>query len=226
MFKIAMSECSIIFRGAEMTLTREDKKRIIIKQRKQQILDAAREVFSKKGFDKATTAEIAQTAGIAEGTIYNYYQSKRDLLLSLTANFVANESFAKLLEHPPGADDTAFISSIIENRLSFTFDNVEWFFFLFAEVQRDPELRLQYAKQVVSPTLKLAEGYFASRIASGGLRPVNASVTARALAGIVMGLTLLYRIEGASSPLQAIPRQELVSELTNLILNGIQRSGD
>ncbi|MCK5427972.1 MAG: helix-turn-helix transcriptional regulator, partial [Anaerolineales bacterium] len=49
------------------------KKEAITKRRKRQIIAAAREVFSQKGFSEATTAEIAQQAGVSEGTIYNYF---------------------------------------------------------------------------------------------------------------------------------------------------------
>ena len=47
------------------------------------ILKAAEEVFSQKGFGKAKIAEIAQLAGVAEGTIYDYFKNKEDLLLSI-----------------------------------------------------------------------------------------------------------------------------------------------
>ena len=40
-------------------------------------------------------------------------------------------------------------------------------FFLLSEVQRDPELRQQYAKQVLMPILQLLERYLKARIASG-----------------------------------------------------------
>jgi AcrR family transcriptional regulator len=52
-------------------------------QRRQQILDAAARVFARKGYERATTREIAIEADLAEGTIYNYFAGKQDLLLAL-----------------------------------------------------------------------------------------------------------------------------------------------
>jgi AcrR family transcriptional regulator len=46
---------------------------------KQQLLDAATTVFSLRGFARATTKEIAQVAGVAEGTIYRHFADKQDL---------------------------------------------------------------------------------------------------------------------------------------------------
>lgn len=47
------------------------------------ILDAALKTFVKRGYPETKVAEIAAGAGVAEGTLYNYFQSKEDLLLAL-----------------------------------------------------------------------------------------------------------------------------------------------
>lgn len=47
------------------------------------IRSAAIQVFARKGFHKARAEEIAEEAGVAVGTIYNYFQSKDDLLLAI-----------------------------------------------------------------------------------------------------------------------------------------------
>jgi TetR/AcrR family fatty acid metabolism transcriptional regulator len=51
--------------------------------RRESIIQAAIEVFSKKDFKNANISEIAQKAGIADGTIYQYFKSKEDLFFSI-----------------------------------------------------------------------------------------------------------------------------------------------
>ena len=51
--------------------------------RRESIIQAAIEVFSKKGFQAATISEIAQRAGVAEGSIYQYFKNKEDLFFSI-----------------------------------------------------------------------------------------------------------------------------------------------
>ena len=94
--RITMSEYSlnIIRRGCVMK--RKKRKEYITKERRQQILDAAREVFTERGFARATTAEIARTAGIAEGTIYNYFGSKRDLFTELVKSHILAEPLLEI----------------------------------------------------------------------------------------------------------------------------------
>ena len=50
-------------------------------QTQERILNAALELFHKKGFFKTTTKEISQKASIAEGTLFNYFKTKEDLAL-------------------------------------------------------------------------------------------------------------------------------------------------
>lgn len=47
------------------------------------ILKAAVKVFAKKGFHETKVAEIARSAGVADGTIYLYFKNKEDLLISV-----------------------------------------------------------------------------------------------------------------------------------------------
>ena len=50
---------------------------------RRRILDAAAAVFSNKGYHGATISEIAEEADVAAGTIYNYFDSKADLLIGI-----------------------------------------------------------------------------------------------------------------------------------------------
>lgn len=51
--------------------------------KRQLILDAATHVFAERGFFAAQVADIARRAGIAAGTVYLYFRSKDELLISL-----------------------------------------------------------------------------------------------------------------------------------------------
>jgi len=51
--------------------------------KKQLIIQAAVEVFSKNNFQNSTISEIAKKANVAEGTIYQYFRSKEDLFFSI-----------------------------------------------------------------------------------------------------------------------------------------------
>ena len=51
--------------------------------RKAQILDAARAVFDEKGVENATISDVVRRAGVAQGTFYLYFGSKRDAVIEL-----------------------------------------------------------------------------------------------------------------------------------------------
>src|SRR5882672_10260277 len=47
--------------------------------KREAILQAARTLFAKKGYDETTIADIAKEAGIAVGTVYLYFRNKREV---------------------------------------------------------------------------------------------------------------------------------------------------
>jgi len=62
----------------------QERKQREKENRRQQILDAARKVFSEKGFSKATMEEIASEAELSPGTLYLYFKNKEELYASLS----------------------------------------------------------------------------------------------------------------------------------------------
>ena len=54
-------------------------------ERREQIIEAATFVFSRKGFQAATNKEIAAEAGIAPGLIYHYFKDRQDLLANVVS---------------------------------------------------------------------------------------------------------------------------------------------
>src|SRR5262245_10589054 len=92
--------------------------------KRQRILTSAMRVFASKGFFGAKVAEIAQQAGVADGTIYLYFKSKDDLLISLFEAQMerANQELLRAMEGAVNAVEklkrfiTAYMDLVAENR--------------------------------------------------------------------------------------------------------------
>jgi len=56
-------------------------------QRVKDILQAGRDVFSEKGYERTTTAEIAQRLGVSEATVFSYFRGKRELCARVIADW-------------------------------------------------------------------------------------------------------------------------------------------
>jgi AcrR family transcriptional regulator len=207
-----------------MSPTREERKEVITKQRRQQILDAALDIFSKKGFAEATTAEIARTAGIAEGTIYKYFPSKRELLVAVIKSFAITDPFLSLFEHAGETDFPAFLTAVLENRMNLIEGSGKgWPILLMSELLRDPELREIFNRQVVRPIITRMEKFYESGAIAGYFRPLDTTILTQAMGGLVIGLLILNLLEGGNGPLKGIPRQKVATEIVELVLKGIKR---
>lgn len=71
------------------------------------ILDAAEQVFADAGFESAKMEDIARVAGVAKGTVYNYFQSKEAVFGAL-----ADRGRVELL----GIIDDAMASATVDDR--------------------------------------------------------------------------------------------------------------
>lgn len=56
-------------------------------ERRNEILDAADELFGRKGFDGTSTNDILEKVGIARGTLYYHFKSKEDILDALIQRY-------------------------------------------------------------------------------------------------------------------------------------------
>jgi AcrR family transcriptional regulator len=55
----------------------------VSEERKAQILEAAKESFTERGFHKTRMSDIAEASGLSKGTLYWYFESKDAIILSL-----------------------------------------------------------------------------------------------------------------------------------------------
>jgi AcrR family transcriptional regulator len=65
-------------------------------ERKEELLQAASAVISEKGYRNASISDIIERAGVARGTFYHYFDSKKDIFLELIEKYFAD--FAEILE--------------------------------------------------------------------------------------------------------------------------------
>lgn len=130
----------------------EDTDKMTEKQLK--ILSAAIEVFSEKGYAASSTNEIAQKAGVAEGTIFRHYKTKKDLLLSIVAPIMAKaiapftlRDLTKVLD-APYEQYKDLMRAIMLNRSEFVRKHLPVLKIMLQEVPFHPELRNEMIEKV------------------------------------------------------------------------------
>jgi AcrR family transcriptional regulator len=191
----------------------------LARARRDQILDAATKVFAEKGFARATTKSIAGAAGISEGTIYNYFSSKAEILVGLLSRL--NETERREADLAAGLDDDprAFFEAYLRHRLELLWPNLEALRATLPELMVNRELREAYQSEVLAPTLELGEQVFRRLIAEGKLRDFDVPLVTRAIAGTVFGLLLVSLLGDEEIGSR---REDLPAVITGLIFDGIR----
>ena len=191
---------------------------LLIKARRNQILDAATRVFAEKGFHRATIKDIARAAGIADGTIYTYFSSKTDVLLGILNRL--NETTEREQQLVPGSeqDVRSFFKAYLRQRMALLWPNAEVFQAVLPELLVNAELRELYFEQVLAPTFKIAENYFLAASQQGQVRKIDVPLTVRAVAGMLLGLLTIQLL---GDEVIAARWEELPEVLTSLLFDGL-----
>ncbi|MBT2644888.1 TetR/AcrR family transcriptional regulator [Bacillus sp. ISL-41] len=131
------------------------------KQRK--IIISAIESFAEKGFSATSTSEIAKKAGVAEGTIFRHYKTKKDLLLAIVAPMMAKfvaPLFIKDLKRVLDQDYEHvedFLRAMLENRRGFLIKNLSTVKILVQEIPFHPELKDLFKEHIALKVYALFE---------------------------------------------------------------------
>ena len=188
-------------------------------ERREQIMAAAVKLFARQGFARTTTKEIAQEAGLSEGTIYKYFASKQELLFAFIAQ-AGVETLRPVLEGREGESEAEVVRGFFLDRLTLARRNLPLMKVVLGEALFDEKLAQAFASNVARPIISLLEELLNSRIRAGRLRGVEARTAAQTLAGLfitfgILWPVLLPREAGRFSP------EELAGMLTSLYLEGM-----
>jgi AcrR family transcriptional regulator len=186
--------------------------------RRGQILDAATQVFAAKGFARATTREIAAAARVSEGTLYNYFTGKADLLAALVVRLARMQELSNDLEDALQEDPTDFFVRVVGERLSGIDRDQRLFQIVISELLVNDELRGSFRQRVLSEGIRPMERYLRARMARGEFREIDIPVTVRAVQSMFIGLVVL-RVLGDPEIIGAWER--LPEAIANLFFRGV-----
>jgi AcrR family transcriptional regulator len=187
-------------------------------ERRGQILHAALEVFSRRGFHGATIREIAATAGLAEGTIYLYFPSKQDVLRGVIG-LIADDGTPPEPEEFAAGDDEAFLGAFIRSRVQTLARHASFLRLLVHEADLHEDLRRELFRRLHDPFVGRFRAYLEARIAAGAFRPVNTDVAASICFRMVMSYLMTQHVLGFAGV--RYNEDEYLAEMVALMLRGL-----
>ncbi|MDI7277114.1 MAG: TetR/AcrR family transcriptional regulator [Anaerolineae bacterium] len=193
-------------------------------RRREEILVAAARVFAAKGYHNATTREIAEAADLAEGTIFNYFPSKRDLLVAIFERG-ADRMLGAALQYDASLPPAEALADRLATVLGFYARNRVYIRAIVAEAWTDPQLLEAYALPRLQRVAAALTEFLRGQVAAGNLRPFDCQLGAQLLMGMVAALVLPI-IRGTQEPPGAVERRRLAAEVVDLFLRGVGPSAE
>ncbi|EOO74457.1 MULTISPECIES: TetR/AcrR family transcriptional regulator [Bacillus cereus group] len=166
-------------------------------ERQMRILEAAVDMFGEKGYASTSTSEIAKRAGVAEGTIFRYYKTKKDLLFAVvmptltkfaTPFFV--QAFAKEIFKTEYESYEVLLRVIIQNRFEFAKKHFPMIKILIQEVPFQPELKSEIQQLIETELLVHFKKLIAKFQEEGEIIELPPSSVLRLTLSAVLGLLL------------------------------------
>jgi len=198
---------------------RSERRRRRIARRRQEILAAAARVFASKGYAAATTREIADKADVAEGTLYNYFGGKRDILLAIADETEAPME-AAVLEAGRFHGREAVVA-MFEKAFAISEAQLPLMRTILTEAWVDDVILTRFVAVRLKRIHARLEQYIADRIAEGAMRPIDPALCAQLAMGM-FGALLLPILRGVAPLPAPEERRALAETVVDLLLDGVR----
>jgi TetR/AcrR family transcriptional regulator, fatty acid metabolism regulator protein len=172
-------------------MSRPRRSDVITAFRTSTLLDAARRVFGRSGFEAATIDEIAREAGVAKGTVYLYYRSKRSIYWAALKQGIAELDAQTRDRVRKAATLHEAIRNFILTKVEY-FDERREFFRIYVEELSGQAARPTYGhtdfKPLYQRQVRGLQTAVAAAIDRGEIRKVDAAQAAGAIMDLTRGV--------------------------------------
>ncbi|MFO0644578.1 MAG: TetR/AcrR family transcriptional regulator [Polyangiaceae bacterium] len=187
--------------------------------KRERILAAAVRVFAKNGFYATRVSEVAKAAGVADGTIYLYFRSKDELLVSLFEDRVEKLLAFMKRELPLRKDARERLRAVIELQLGLLEDERDLAEVITVILRQSTKLMKEFAAPRFMAYLDAIAKVVAEGQAEGVFRSdVSPGLVARATFGALDGIALTWALGRAEQG--ALGRA--ARQLADVILRGLE----
>jgi len=188
-------------------------------QTRVRILQAAQRLFASQGFDGTTTRDLAQAAGVAEGTLFRHFPNKKAILVEVaTQGWV--EILTDLLTELSEMGSYKAVAQVMRRRMWNMLKNADMMRVCFMEAQFHPDLRDRIQSEVIVKMTDVAEAFFQTAMDKGVYRQMDAKLVAKVFLGMfaIAGFSNNTLMEPDASPQQM---QQMAEGLADIFLNGV-----
>lgn len=198
--------------------TGETQRDIQAKKRRKQLLDTALWVFAEHGYDRTSIKDLAEEAGVSQGLIYHYFDSKENLLEEIVSSHSLLPQMRNIIEK---SGKQGFEDVLGEMSASFykLLQSKKILVSIFVRESATNPKVFRVWKNMVSEGIKILEDYIASRIEKGELKKHNPNITARMLVYNVFMLNFTKYVFTNES----VGAEGLIEESVKYLLEGIKK---
>jgi AcrR family transcriptional regulator len=193
------------------------------KTTQEKVLEAAEKIFGEKGYHGSTTKEIAEEAGVAEGTIFRYFKTKKDLLVNILVPVISRTA-EMLLHSGKERNIEEMINKIFLDRSRFVKRTFPVLKIILFEGEVDNSIRQKVVQELLNIVVKQLEQIFKNKIESGELRPVEPFIAARTMMSLLFGMCIMNEVSTGKF-FEPVGIEDFIPQSVDIFLRGIENTG-
>ena len=192
------------------------------RDRRQQIIATAMELFGKKGFRGTTTRDLATEADVNEAIIFRHFKTKEELYTAIIEQKAGErDSYHEELERlATVGDDEQFLEAVGRTFLEKHETDTTFMRLLLFSALEGHQLSDMFVSSMAER--HPIANYIKRRIADGVFRQVDPQLAARALMGMFASFIMWQEIFGFKNK-QPRDREEVVRIFVSIFLSGMRR---
>jgi AcrR family transcriptional regulator len=208
-----------IFVWEDKMPNRESRRQRRFVKRREEILDVAARIFAEKGYGDTKITEIADALDIADGTLYNYFDSKRDILLAIMDK--AKSDTEPLLQEIGELKTRDDIVAMLATSYDVFIAHLPFTRTLLMEAWADDAILQEYLIDRLEQVGQRAHEFIVSRIDAGDFRPIDPALAAQMVLGMFFA-PILAVLRGITPPPSPEQCRVLAGAAVDLLLDGIR----
>jgi AcrR family transcriptional regulator len=165
--------------------------------RPDEVLDAALELFLERGFAASKVEDVARRAGVSKGLVYLYFPSKDALMEAIVHRAVAPIADVAIGEITQFRGDPRVAISMVLRMLVGRLMEPKRFAIpqlILREAGQFPQIAAMYRREVLDKAIPTLRGLLQRGMDEGYLRPLDADLTVRSIAGPLIIHVLLAQV--------------------------------
>jgi len=193
-----------------------------IKMKKNELINIAMNKFAENGFRNTSMSEIADSAEMASGTIYNYFKNKEELLMEIIKKY-ADRSLGEIDNNSVEKLIFSYFNNIYNRNEETNENEFNAILAFLPEILMNKKLGKEFFINVINPRMNEARKYILELREQDKINEIDPELITRTVFSSFIGMTVLYMMGDKFLDEEKIFSRDTLNEMVKIYSKGLEK---